>query len=90
MINLEYGISFIEGTEGLFYIEGPEFKVYLVTAFQQEQNNITHLLAVATSEASAAQGIMGILEEGYEVIATKGLHEMLEMLKETFDETHQL
>ncbi len=83
MINLDFGISYIEGEGGLTYIEGSEMKVYLVTAYSASLNSIEHALAIASTQQAAMEGIDKELyqDNDYEAMACASLADMLITLK---------
>ena len=94
MINIDYGITFLEGPDGCLFTEGTEMRLYLVTEFSKELNSIRHNFAAAPGPKEAWEGVVQktktIEKSDYVVIACASLYELLEdVLKVIPDEEHK-
>jgi hypothetical protein len=87
MITLDFGITYIEGKNGLTYVEGNEMKVFLVTAYSESLNSIEHALAIASTHQAAMEGIDKELyqDSDYEAMACAALSDMLITLKKAIE-----
>lgn len=83
LINLDFGITYIEGEDGLTYIESEHMKVFLVTSYSSSLNSIEHALAIASSQQAAMEGIEKQLysDKDYKPMACIALSDMLITLK---------
>lgn len=86
MISLDYGITYIKGIEGASYWEGQDIGVYVVVAYNKDENTIDTFMAVAASVKYAAEGItkqFNLEERGFQVVTVKSLYGMLEKLEDS-------
>ena len=87
MISLDFGITWVEGNEGVTYLEPMDIKVYLVTCYSKELNSIEHSLAIAANPKDAMEGMIAqsYANTDYEAVACMALSDMLLKLKKAVE-----
>jgi len=83
IINLDYGITLLEGDNGAMFFEGNANRLYIVTQYSKELNSVRNCLTIATShkEAWAEVDKHTLPEDDYKAISSKLIYDMMKELE---------